>query len=149
MLNVFTVAFFGHRILFDRLNLEKQLETHIQKIVEENAYVEFLVGRNGEFDILASTVVRKIRKNRDENNALILVLPYMTAEYNNNRKYFESYYNEIEICNETAYIHPKAAIQTRNKKWLTEQTSLFRMSKIILEAHTKPLNTQKAKIKTL
>ncbi len=46
---------------------------------------------------------------------LCLVLPYATAEYLNNRKSFERYYDRIEISDESANAHPKAAMQIRNR----------------------------------
>ena len=80
-------------------------------------YVEFLVGRNGEFDQLVSSTVRRVKRNfRDDNSALVLVLPYLTAEYENNHQSFHEYYDEIEICQDAAEGHYKAAIQVRNRE---------------------------------
>ena len=45
----------------------------------------------------------------------ILVLPYDTAEYRNNREIFDNYYDEVEICEKTCTAHYKSAIQIRNK----------------------------------
>ena len=78
--------------------------------------MEFLVGRDGEFDqIVASTVRRCKRSVRDDNSALVLVLPYATAEYQNNEQSFHEYYDEVEICGEAAERHFKSAHQTRNR----------------------------------
>ena len=42
-------------------------------------YVEFLVGRDGEVDQLVSSTVRRCKRTvRDDNSALVLVLPYAT-----------------------------------------------------------------------
>ena len=46
-----------------------------------NEYIEFLVGRDGEFDQLVSSTIRRCKRTiRDDNSSLVLVLPYMTAE---------------------------------------------------------------------
>lgn len=42
-------------------------------------------------------------------------MPYMKAEYKHNQESFESYYDSIELCEQSAHAHPKAAIQIRNK----------------------------------
>ena len=46
----------------------------------------------------------------------MLVLPYLTAEYENNHQSFHEYYDEIEICQDAAEGHYKAAIQVRNQE---------------------------------
>ena len=53
-LNTFTVSFFGHRVIEDPLRIEQHLETLIRKLLQEKEYVEFLVGRDGEFDQIVS-----------------------------------------------------------------------------------------------
>lgn len=40
---------------------------------------------------------------------------YETAEYRDNAESFEKYYDEIELCNESACAHFNSAIQQRNK----------------------------------
>lgn len=51
-----------------------------------------------------------------DNSALILLLPYPTAELRDNLENFEAYYDEIELCSAAAGIHPKGAIQIRNRQ---------------------------------
>ena len=117
MLNIFTVAFFGHRYVDNILKVENLLEEHIRKLIDENEYVDFLVGRNGDFDQCVSSSVLRIRKNhRDDNSSLVLVLPYPTAEYLNNENYFHDYYTDVEISYAASVAHPKSAIQIRNRE---------------------------------
>ena len=117
MMEIYTVSFFGHRQLDDFMEAERRLEKLIRELLAEREYVEFLVGRNGDFDQLAaSTVLRLKRTVRDDNSSLVLVLPYLTAEYVNNQDSFESYYDEIEVCQAAAGGHFKSAIQTRNRE---------------------------------
>lgn len=114
--NTFTVSFFGHSRVNNSLEIEKKLSRLIRELIDEKEYVEFLVGRNGGFDQLAASCIRRTRRTaRDDNSALVLVLPYGTAEYKNNRESFESYYDEIEICCDSAAAHFKAAIEVRNR----------------------------------
>ena len=117
MLDIFTVAFFGHRHLDNLIKVESLLEEQIRRLLEKHEYVDFLVGRNGDFDQCVSSSVLRVRKNyRDDNNSLILVLPYPSAEYLNNEKYFGEYYSEVEISAAAAKAHPKSAIQIRNRE---------------------------------
>ena len=117
MLNIFTVAFFGHRYVDNIIRVENLLEERIRNLIDENEYVEFVVGRNGDFDQCASSSVLRIRKNhRDDNSALVLVLPYPTAEYLNNESYFQDYYTDVEISYAASAAHPKSAIQIRNRE---------------------------------
>ncbi len=117
MMRIYTVSFFGHRRLDDFMRAERRLEKLIRELLVEKEYVEFLVGRNGDFDQLAaSTVLRLKRTVRNDNSSLVLVLPYLTAEYANNQDSFEGYYDEIEICQAAAGGHFKSAIQTRNRE---------------------------------
>lgn len=117
-MEVYTVAFFGHRILNSNLfQLEERLEAHICTLLCKHEYVEFLVGRNGEFDICAASVVLRCKdKYRNDNNSLVLILPYMTAEYENNKNSFCNYYDEVEISAAASTAHPKSAIQLRNRE---------------------------------
>ncbi len=117
MLNIYTVTFFGHRVINDFPKVEDLLEKHIRNLLQENQYVDFLVGKNGDFDRCVSSAVLRVRKSvGDENSSLILVLPYYTAEYMKNKDYFERYYSEIEISHKASMSHPKSAIQIRNRE---------------------------------
>lgn len=113
MLNIFTVSFFGHRLIENGLEVEHRLDNIIQGFIREKEYVDFLIGRNGEFDQLVSSAVLRAKKSIDDaNSSLILVLPYTTAEYINNKKSFESYYDDVEIYSSSHY---KSAFQDRNR----------------------------------
>ena len=116
-LNVHTISFFGHRELADSLLVEQQLEKLIRNLLRENEYVEFLVGREGEFDQMVSSTIRRCKRFvRDDNSSLVWVLPYVTAEFLNNEQSFRQYYDEIEICGSAAASHFKGAHQIRNRE---------------------------------
>ena len=117
MLEIYSVAFFGHRYIDNPLKVEELLEEQIRKLINEKEYVDFLVGRNGEFDQCVSSSVLRARKNyRDDNSSLVLMLPYATAEHLNNEEYFHDYYTDVEISYKASKAHPKSAIQIRNRE---------------------------------
>lgn len=91
-MKIYTVSFFGHRQLDNFMRAERQLEQLIRELLSEKETV------------------------RDNNSSLVLVLPYLTAEYTNNQSSFESYYDEIEVCQAAAGRHFKSSIQTRNRE---------------------------------
>lgn len=112
-----TVSLFGHRIIEDYLTVEAKLHELLRIIIQrENIDIEFLVGRNGDFDLMATSVIRKLKKETGNENAfLTLVLPYETAELRNNTESFESYYDSIETCEASADCNFKYAIVARNR----------------------------------
>ena len=116
-MNQYTVSFFGHRVIEDPLLIEQRLEPLIRKLLKEKEYVEFLVGRDGEFDQLVSSVIRRCKRSvRDDNSAHVWVLPYPTADFRDNEDAYREYYDEIEICTSSADGHFKGAHQTRNRE---------------------------------
>ena len=111
-MRTFTVSFFGHRQIEAPFQVESQLEKLISQLLQQNEFVEFLVGREGEFDQLVSSTIRRCKRNiRDDNSALIWVMPYPTAEFRDNESSFLDYYDEIEVCEQAA-----AAFQIRNRE---------------------------------
>lgn len=117
MLDIFTVSFFGHREISHFQETEQKLETLIYDLLKQHEYVDFLVGRNGEFDQMVSSTILRVRKRIGLSNcSLILVLPYETAEFRDNEESFRAYYDEIEVCQSSSQAHYKSAIQIRNKE---------------------------------
>ena len=117
MLRLYTVSFFGHRIIEDFNRVEKKAETLIRDLILQKEYVEFLVGRSGDFDQIVSSAVKRLqRRIRADNSSLVWVLPYPTAELRNNGESFSAYYDEIEICDAAENNHPKRAYQIRNRQ---------------------------------
>ena len=116
-MDVFTVSFFGHRQIEDPFQIELQLEQILRKLLIEKQYVEFLVGRDGEFDQIVSSSVRRCKRMvRSDNSSLTWVLPYITAEYRENQEAYQEYYDSIEICEASASGHYKNAHQIRNRE---------------------------------
>lgn len=123
-MNIYTVSFFGHRYVEKPSEIEKQLDKLLHDIIIQKEYIEFLIGRDGDFDILASAAIKRAtQKYGYGNTSFILVLPYIKAEYRNNEQSYLEYYDEIEICAESAEAHYKSAIQMRNRK-LVDRSNL-------------------------
>ena len=116
MLNIYTVSFFGHRSIERASEVENRFDKLLHELIAQKEYVEFLIGRDGEFDLLASAAIKRaVREYGYGNTHFTLVLPYMKAEYRDNEKEYLDYYDEVEVCAESADAHPKSAIQIRNR----------------------------------
>ncbi len=116
MLNDYTVSFFGHREIPYDPQMEERLEQIIQNLLQTHQYVSFLVGREGEFDLLAAGIIHRIRENwGDHNSELIWVMPYLKQEYVNNADAYDNFYSHVEVCEESDSAHFKAAIGIRNR----------------------------------
>ena len=120
-----TVSFFGHREVQNPFRVERRLQNLIQKLLVEHEYVEFLVGRDGEFDqLVASTIRREWADGWGKGNSeMNWVQAYPSAIYAQNMDSFDDYYSNVELCSEAADAHPKAAIQIRNRH-MVERSSL-------------------------
>ena len=116
MLLPYIVCLFGHRQIENVIEVEAALRKMIGDILAEHEYVEFLIGREGEFDILAASVIRKVTRRYDDGKcSLTLVMPYMRADFEKNQSEYEAYYDSVELCEQSAAAHPKAAIRIRNR----------------------------------
>lgn len=115
-MKIYTVCFFGHRDLIDAVSVENNLYKLVCELIQSHTYLDFLLGRDGDFDLLAASVVRRAKHDIfDANSSLIWIQPYLKAEYKRNPTDYETYYDEIEVCETSAAAHPKAAIQIRNR----------------------------------
>lgn len=116
MLSIYTVSFFGHRRIERASEIENALDRLLHDLIRQKEYIEFLIGRDGEFDLLASAAIKRaVREFGYGNTHFTLVLPYMKAEYRDNEQEYLDYYDEVEICAESSNAHPKSAIQIRNR----------------------------------
>lgn len=87
MLSIYTVSFFGHRYIERASEIECRLNNLLHDLIAQKEYVEFLIGRDGEFDLLASAAIKRAVSSYGYGNThFTLVLPYMKAEYRDNEK---------------------------------------------------------------
>ena len=116
-MEIYTVSLFGHRQVNDPFAVDRKLETIVRDLLAEKEYDEFLMGRDGEFDLLAASVIKRCRKAvGEENSALIWMLPYMMAEYRDHEEDYLNYYDDVEVSQNAASAHPKGAMQIRNRE---------------------------------
>lgn len=115
-MQIFTSSFFGHRVIDDYYNVDQKIYEIVRRLIEEKEYVDFLVGREGDFDQIVSSSVRRAKKEVfDANSSLVWVQPYLKADFRDHPEEYEAYYDSIEVCGESDVAHPKAAIQIRNR----------------------------------
>ncbi|MBR1736979.1 MAG: hypothetical protein IJ736_08190 [Firmicutes bacterium] len=113
---MYTISFFGHREIDCFFRYESKIEEIIYKAAKDNPYVDILVGRDGDFDTLVSSVTQRIRRDIGKARiGLTWVMPYEKAEYTKNAEEFDKYYDNIEVCPDSLKVHPKSAIQVRNR----------------------------------
>ena len=61
-MNIFTVSFFGHRIIPEFREAEDRVEALVHALLLEKEYVEFLIGRDGDFDQIVSSAVKRQKR---------------------------------------------------------------------------------------
>ena len=109
--SVYRIAFVGHREIYDVRRLEEEIEKIAKDAIFLHDFVEFYLGRNGEFDLLAASVLKRVQKSTDRrNSSLILVLPYHVKD----EEYYAEYYDELCYPNDRK-VHYRAAITKRNE----------------------------------
>ncbi len=119
---IYRVSFIGHReITYDFRYVEEALDRVISEVTRNKEFVEFYVGKNGDFDtMVASAVKRYQNRTGKENSALILVIPYEVA----NMDCYEKFYDEIIFPDELYGVHFKSAITKRNE-WLVDHSDML------------------------
>ena len=118
-MDIYTVSLFGHRNLLNPISAEERLEREIYKLLKNHKYVNFLMGRTGEFDLMAALTVRRVMTSyRRFNCSLTLVLPYLNSNVENNKDSFLNLYDEVEICSASADAYYKSAFQIRNQNMI-------------------------------
>ena len=121
MLDTYRVSFIGHREIDNFRFIENQIEDVVKELIETKEYVEFYVGRNGEFDILVASVIKRAQRDfGTSNNSLILIIPYPIADMDD----MEKYYDEVWYPDELYGVHYKAAITKRNE-WFVKNSDLL------------------------
>ena len=117
----YKIALFGHRDFSAHNVVERKLYPILCELVKTKPFIEVLLGRNGEFDIFAASLFKRVQNALGkENSAITLVLPYKHKDI----QYFEEYYDSIVIPEFLANSHPKGAILKRNK-FIVEQCDLL------------------------
>lgn len=117
----FCVAFIGHRYIEKHKEVYEELYKTVAYLIEHKEFVEFLVGKNGEFDEIAASAVRRAQKDFGKaNSSLVWVQAYKTVT----DKYAENSYDEIIVPDELSEVYRKAALEARNK-WMVDRCELL------------------------
>lgn len=119
--HIFRVSFIGHRVVEDYKIIEEKVEMIVTDLIKTKEYVEFYIGRNGDFDIFVASIIKRLQRDHGkENNSLILVIPYPVANMGD----LENYYDEVWIPDELSGVHFKSAITKRNE-WFINHSDLL------------------------
>ncbi len=119
-MDTLNISLFGHRKIEDLRLLDDKLMPLVHELIQMNPYVSFFIGRNGEFDEYAASVIKRVQKiSGKENSEITLVLPYATADM----KYYEEYYDSVIIPESLYGVHPKSAITMKNR-WMIDHSDL-------------------------
>ena len=118
-MDVYRVSFFGHRTLYHSVAIEKEIERIVRELISTKSFVEFYVGRNGDYDICVASVIKRVQNAvGHHNSALILVLPYKLKDVEDYQKYYDDVILPLEDST-----HFKAAITKRNR-WMVDNSDL-------------------------
>lgn len=113
----YKIALFGSRRIENNLSLRNDLKILLRFWFSKKSHLQFYIGRNGDFDILAASIVQQLKKEYAHVLCdLILVLPYTVKDI----EYYAEYYDQIIIPDELFGMHYKRVITERNK-WMVEQ----------------------------
>lgn len=119
-MDTLNISLFGHRKIDDLRLLDDKLMPLVHELIQMNPYVSFFIGRNGEFDEYAASVIKRVQKiSGKENSEITLVLPYATADM----KYYEEYYDSVIIPESLYGVHPKSAITMKNR-WMIDHSDV-------------------------
>lgn len=61
-MDIYTVSFFGHREVERAVEIESKLDQLLHDLITQKQYFDFLVGRDGEFDLLVASSIRRAVK---------------------------------------------------------------------------------------
>ena len=119
-MEIYQVAFIGHRRIDAYEHLEDRIEQIARDLIRQKEYVEFYVGRNGDFDIMAASAIKRAQHALGHHNSsLILLQPYPMRD----DIYYADFYDDVWYPVEKT-AHPKAAITQRNQ-WMIDHAQLL------------------------
>ena len=117
----YRVALIGHRDFDGHKTLDERLYPLLRDLIRDKPFVEIYIGRNGEFDRYGATVVKRAQKSfGKDNNALLCLLAYPMKDM----EFFVRYYDGVMIPECAQSVHPKRAIERRNR-WMVERADLL------------------------
>ena len=113
-------TFAGHREIYLSM-IDEKIRKALNELLQNDTEFIFYTDSMGDFDKKCESAVRTLKKeNPDLRIQLIFVLPYMTNRLNNEKEYFDTYYDDVIIPAELDEVHYKAAIKKRNR-WMADR----------------------------
>jgi len=95
-MDIFTVSLFGHRDASDLRKWEDRLAATIKELIQTKPYVSFLIGRNGHFDEMSASVIKRVQKETGRDNSdITLVLAYTVASLNDMKNTMTAFFCPI------------------------------------------------------
>lgn len=67
-MNIYTVSFFGHRYIEHGTEISDRLDKLLHDLITQNEYVDFLIGRDSDFDLLASAAIKRAFRSHGYGN---------------------------------------------------------------------------------
>ena len=121
MFEPYRATLIGHRYIERFRDVEVRLVNMLNILADQHPYLDLYIGNDGEFDILATSAIRRLIKRRGkENYTLNLVLPYAKA----NMDLLAKQYDNVILPPALHGVHPKAAITARNR-WMLVNSDLL------------------------
>lgn len=113
-----TCCFFGHKDT--PLNICEKLEAAIEELITENGANRFLLGNQGNFDMITFNILREI-KLKHPDISYCVVLAYMPTGKAAGSLYD---YGETLLPEGIESVHPRFAISWRNKWMINESDTV-------------------------
>ena len=110
-MNFFTVSLFGEKEIDDLRRLEDMLFYVVNDLIRTKPHVSFLIGRMGEFDEYAASLIKRVQSEAKKPGSLTLVLPYSVG----NMEDYEKYYDSVIIPTELQRAHHKSPLTQKNR----------------------------------
>ncbi len=111
----FAVAFIGTRDLLEFSGLSTRIEEVVEDLILRHGFVTFYIGRNGGFDILAASCIKRVQGRLGrETCSLVLVQPYPFRD----AERYQDYYDD-RLFPVPPNTHFRAAVTKRND-WMLE-----------------------------
>ena len=119
-MNVYRVAFIGHRKIDEKDHLIAPTDGLIKGILQSKDFVEFYIGGKGDFDLL-TTISAKLMQNemRKHNSRIVYIQPYHT----NDDDFYERCYDKVLYPTDCEW-DPKTVITQRNR-WMIDHADLL------------------------
>lgn len=112
-----TCCFFGHRDT--PMDIGKKLEQTVEKLIVDSGIENFLFGNQGNFDIMALRVLRKM-KEKYPYISYNIVLAYVPTKQES-WHFFED--GETMLPEGIEHIHPRYAVSWRNT-WMVNKADI-------------------------